>query len=118
MLFFFPGRRRHTRFDCDWSSDVCSSDLMTLACAIFLPLTIWPIGKLGRRIRHSVETSQTRLGELTQILQETVGGNRIVKAFGMEDFEIGNFQAASKRLLRETMRWVRAQVATSPLMDL
>src|SRR5256886_4488478 len=27
FLFFFPGRRRHTRFDCDWSSDVCSSDL-------------------------------------------------------------------------------------------
>ena len=91
---------------------------MTLACGVFLPLIVWPIGKLGRRIRRSVETSQTRLGELTQILQETVGGNRIVKAFGMEDFEIGNFQAASKRLLRETMRWVRVQVATSPLMDL
>src|SRR6266478_733712 len=27
-LFFFSSRRRHTRFDCDWSSDVCSSDLM------------------------------------------------------------------------------------------
>jgi subfamily B ATP-binding cassette protein MsbA len=91
---------------------------MTLACVVFLPLIVWPIGKLGRRIRRSVETSQTRLGELTQILQETVGGNRVVKAFGMEDFEIGNFQAASKRLLRETMRWVRVQVATSPLMDL
>src|SRR5205085_8931987 len=29
--FFFSGRRRHTMFDCDWSSDVCSSDLMVLA---------------------------------------------------------------------------------------
>src|SRR3989475_7658623 len=28
VLFFFSSRRRHTRFDCDWSSDVCSSDLM------------------------------------------------------------------------------------------
>src|SRR2546430_6346542 len=28
FLFFFSSRRRHTRFDCDWSSDVCSSDLM------------------------------------------------------------------------------------------
>jgi subfamily B ATP-binding cassette protein MsbA len=91
---------------------------MTLACVVLLPLILWPIGRLGRRIRRSVETSQSQLGELTQILQETVGGNRIVKAFGMEDFEIGNFQATSKRLLRETMRWVRAQVATSPLMDL
>src|SRR5256886_5367600 len=29
LLFFFSSRRRHTRFDCDWSSDVCSSDLPT-----------------------------------------------------------------------------------------
>src|SRR2546430_10796871 len=29
ILFFFSSRRRHTRFDCDWSSDVCSSDLTT-----------------------------------------------------------------------------------------
>src|SRR2546430_4080467 len=31
VLFFFSSRRRHTRFDCDWSSDVCSSDLWRLA---------------------------------------------------------------------------------------
>src|SRR2546430_7170503 len=31
MFFFFSSRRRHTRFDCDWSSDVCSSDLRLLA---------------------------------------------------------------------------------------
>src|SRR2546430_3753244 len=29
-LFFFSSRRRHTRFDCDWSSDVCSSDLLDI----------------------------------------------------------------------------------------
>jgi len=91
---------------------------MTLGCAVFLPMIVWPVGKLGRHIRHSVQSSQTRLGELNQILQETVGGNRIVKAFGMEDFEIKKFAAAATRLLRETMRWVRAQVVTSPLMDM
>jgi subfamily B ATP-binding cassette protein MsbA len=47
-----------------------------------------------------------------------VAGNRVVKAFGMEDFEIRKFHAAAKRLLRETMRWVRTQVVSSPLMDL
>ena len=91
---------------------------MTLGCGIFLPLVVWPIGKLGRRIRHSVESSQSKLGELNQILQETVAGNRVVKAFGMEDFEIGKFRAAARRLLSETMRWVRTQVVSSPLMDL
>ena len=91
---------------------------MTLVCALFLPLVVLPVGRLGRKIRRSVESSQSKLGELNQILQETVAGNRIVKAFGMEDFEVRKFQAAAKRLLRETMRWVRAQVVTSPLMDL
>src|SRR5688572_31194363 len=33
MFFFFSSRRRHTRFDCDWSSDVCSSDLVCVALA-------------------------------------------------------------------------------------
>src|SRR2546430_5619081 len=32
-VFFFSSRRRHTRFDCDWSSDVCSSDLADAALA-------------------------------------------------------------------------------------
>jgi subfamily B ATP-binding cassette protein MsbA len=91
---------------------------MTLGCAVFLPVVLWPVGKLGRSIRHSVQSSQNKLGELNQILQETVGGNRIVKAFGMEDFEVRKFRSAAARLLRETMRWVRAQVVTSPLMDL
>jgi len=91
---------------------------MTLACGIFLPLIVWPIGKLGRHIRRSVERSQSKLGELNQILQETITGNRIVKAFGMEEFEIRKFSLAARRLLRETMRWVSAQVGTSPLMDM
>src|SRR2546430_4149507 len=36
LFFFFSSRRRHTRFDCDWSSDVCSSDLGAL---VFYGLT-------------------------------------------------------------------------------
>jgi ATP-binding cassette, subfamily B, bacterial MsbA len=91
---------------------------LTLVCALFLPLILWPVGKLGRHIRRSVESSQSKLGELNQILQETVTGNRVVKAFGMEDSETRKFGGAARRLLRETMRWVRAQVVTSPLMDL
>ncbi len=91
---------------------------MTLACGIFLPLVLWPVAKLGRKIRRSSESSQSKLGEVNQILQETVTGNRVVKAFGMEDFEIRKFREAARRLLRETMRCVRAQVSTSPLMDL
>jgi ATP-binding cassette, subfamily B, bacterial MsbA len=91
---------------------------MAVGSAVILPLVVWPVGKLGRRIRHSAEKSRTRLADLSQILQETMSGNRVVKAFGMEGFEIRKFHAASRNLLRENMRWIRAYLATSPLMDL
>src|SRR2546430_10249685 len=44
VFFFFSSRRRHTRFDCDWSSDVCSSDLGAV-----IP---WLVGKVGDLLNH------------------------------------------------------------------
>jgi ATP-binding cassette, subfamily B, bacterial MsbA len=91
---------------------------LALATTLLLPVVVLPVNKLGKKIRLSAEKSQTRMSDLSQILEETVKGNRVVKAFGMEDFEIRKFAEVSRRLLRENMRWVRAAVVTSPLMDL
>jgi ATP-binding cassette, subfamily B, bacterial MsbA len=91
---------------------------MALVSGIYVPMVLWPVSKLGRRIRRSVESSQSRLGEMNQILQETLSGNRVVKAFGMERFEVGRFHEAARRLMRENMRWIRHIVLTSPLMDI
>lgn len=91
---------------------------MALGAAVLIPVVVWPVGKFGRRIRRSSEKSRSRLADLSQILQETVAGNRVVKAFGMEDFEIRKFRESARNLLRENMRWIRAFAATSPVMDL
>ncbi|HTZ98911.1 MAG TPA: ABC transporter ATP-binding protein [Candidatus Aquilonibacter sp.] len=91
---------------------------MAVGAAVLIPLVVWPTSKLGRRIRRSSEKSRSRLADLSQILQETISGNRVVKAFGMEGFEIRKFREAGRSLLRENMRWIRAFAATSPLMDL
>ncbi|MFZ0213556.1 MAG: ABC transporter ATP-binding protein [Candidatus Acidiferrales bacterium] len=91
---------------------------LALGSAIIIPLVVYPVGKLGRRIRRSVQNSRSRVADLSQILQETVSGNRVVKAFGMENFEIQKFRDTARRLLRENMRWVKAYVVTSPMMDL
>jgi subfamily B ATP-binding cassette protein MsbA len=91
---------------------------MALACVALLPLVVWPVRTLGKRIRRSSESIQSGIGGISQIVEETVSGNRVVKAFGMEGFEIGKFREASRQVLRENMRWIRAYVATSPLMDL
>jgi ATP-binding cassette, subfamily B, bacterial MsbA len=91
---------------------------MALGCAVLLPLVALPINKFGRKIRISSETSQARLSDLSHILQETVSGSRVVKAFGMEEFEIKKFREAARKLLRENMRLVRAAVITAPMMDM
>ena len=72
---------------------------MALGTGILLPLVVWPISKFGKKIRRSAENSQLRLGDVSQILQETITGNRVVKAFGMEDFEIRKFGESARRLL-------------------
>src|SRR5262249_39817008 len=90
---------------------------MTVGSVVLLPLVVWPVRTFGKRIRGFVEKIQFGIGKLTQILEETVSGNRVVKAFGMEGFEIRKFRQSSRRLLRENMRWIRAIVATSPVMD-
>jgi ATP-binding cassette, subfamily B, bacterial MsbA len=96
----------------------CMNWKMALASVVLLPLVVLPVGKFGRKIRRSAENSQTRLADLSQILQETTAGNRVVKAFGMEDFEIRKFRDTARQLLRDNMRWVRAAVITPPIMDL
>ena len=90
---------------------------MALASAILLPIVLLPVRKLGQRIRRSTESSQSHLGELSQILQETLSGNRVVKAFGMERFEIAKFRERARLLLHENMRWIRTFVISGPLMD-
>jgi len=91
---------------------------LALSSVVLLPMVVWPVRTLGKRIRRSVEKIQSGIGDLSQILEETVSGNRVVKAFGMEGFEIAKFRERARYLFRENMRWIRAYVATSPLMDL
>src|SRR5205085_7137822 len=56
IAFFFSSRRRHTRFDCDWSSDVCSSDLQTARRRRRKQLRI----SVRRNGEHSVGRSEER----------------------------------------------------------
>jgi subfamily B ATP-binding cassette protein MsbA len=90
---------------------------MAVGCAALVPLVVLPAGRFGRKIRKSSQKSRTHVAGLSQIVQETISGNRVVKAFGMERFEIQKFREEARRLLRENMRWIRAFAATSPVMD-
>jgi ATP-binding cassette, subfamily B, bacterial MsbA len=59
-----------------------------------------------------------RLADVQNILHETITGNRIVKAFGMESWEIARFKKAAQRLFHANLRSVAAVAVSSPLMDI
>jgi ATP-binding cassette, subfamily B, bacterial MsbA len=84
---------------------------------LFIPVVIASVRKIGREVRTRTRTGQDKLAEVQNILHETVTGNRIVKAFNTELWEILRFKNAAKRLFRANLRSVRIQSISSPLMD-
>ncbi|HEV2426074.1 MAG TPA: ABC transporter transmembrane domain-containing protein [Terriglobia bacterium] len=90
---------------------------LALISLLLVPLVVFPSRTIGRYIRISSRFSQDKMAELNHILQETFSGIRIVKAFGMELFEVTKFRAATRRLLKVNLRWVRANALSSPLME-
>jgi len=82
-----------------------------------MPLAFHPLLRLGQRLRASNETSLRRWRDISEILQETISGFRVVKAFGMEGFEIGRFRRAASRLLNVYMRITRTTAILPPLME-
>jgi ATP-binding cassette, subfamily B, bacterial MsbA len=90
---------------------------LSWALLLFIPVVVTSARKIGREVRVRTRTGQDKLAEIQNILHETVTGNRIVKAFNTELWEILRFKNAAKRLFRANLRSVRIQSISSPLMD-
>jgi ATP-binding cassette, subfamily B, bacterial MsbA len=90
---------------------------LSWALLLFIPVVVASSRKIGREVRMRTRTGQDKLAEIQNILHETVTGNRIVKAFNTELWEILRFRKAAKRLFRANLRSVRIQSISSPLMD-
>ncbi|MGO8759160.1 MAG: ABC transporter ATP-binding protein [Terracidiphilus sp.] len=84
---------------------------------LFIPVVIASARRIGREVRRRTRTGQDKLAEVQNILHETVTGNRIVKSFNTELWEIVRFKSAARRLFRANLRSVRVQSISSPLMD-
>ncbi len=85
---------------------------------LFVPVIVFSSTKIGRRTRHTTRRGQDKLADIQNILHETITGNRIVKAFGMEAWEFTRFRKAAQRLFRANLRSVAAASISSPLMDI
>jgi len=90
---------------------------LSWAVLLFVPVVVMSSRRIGREVRSRTRTGQDKLAEIQNILHETVTGNRIVKAFNTELWEMLRFRKAAKRLFRANLRSVRIQSISSPLMD-
>lgn len=85
---------------------------------IVLPLAGIPIVLLGRRLRHLSRHAQTQMGLLSTLLEEVLSGIKIVKAFGREAYERQRFQQRNAAFYEVTMRAVKTDEISSPIMEL
>ena len=90
---------------------------MAWVLIIFVPIIVSSTRRVGRSVRKTTRRGQDKLAEIQNIVQETIIGNGIVKAFGMESWEMNRFRRAADRLLTANMRSVAVQSISSPLMD-
>ena len=81
------------------------------------PLIVYPLVRLGRRVRRSTRRSQEALEEITHVSAEAFTGHRIVKAFGAEAREAEQFERATSRFYRTSMKVTSALSALPPLME-
>jgi len=90
---------------------------LALVCMTGAPLVIYPLVRLGQRVRRTTKRSQEELERLSHLTAEAFTGHRIVKAFGAEAFEENQFRSASWEVYRTNMKVTGAVAVLPPLME-
>ena len=90
---------------------------LTVIAFFILPFSLIIISWIGLKLRKSSTISQERMADVTSVLQETIAGARVVKAFGMEGFEIKKFSQQTFRYFKTLLSMTRTRNLASPLTE-
>ena len=90
---------------------------LTLMVLLVTPLSLFIIVKIGAKLKRYSARSQEGMAEMISILQETISGIRIVKAFAMERFEIEKFKKELNKFLKTMLKMARVGRAASPINE-
>lgn len=91
---------------------------LALVCITGAPLVVYPLVRLGQRVRRTTRRSQEQVEQLSHLTVEAFTGHRIVQAFQAEALEHKKFSDASQRLYRTNMKVTSTVAALPPLMEL
>ncbi len=90
---------------------------LALITLLFFSFVIIPIKEFGKKLRKFSRRSQQRMGSITTFLHETITGNRIVKAFNMEEYEKRRFAEENNRFFNILFKRVKIRALSPPLME-
>lgn len=90
---------------------------LALVCMTAAPLIVYPLVRLGKRVRTVTRWSQEALEYMSHVAAEAFSGHRIVKAFGAEAREAARFDVAARSLYRTNMKVTRVLAVLPPFME-
>ena len=90
---------------------------LALVCLTGAPIVVYPLVRLGQRVRRTARRSQEALEQMSHVSAEAITGHRIVKAFGAEGREAGKFERASQHFYRTSMKVTGALSVLPPMME-
>jgi subfamily B ATP-binding cassette protein MsbA len=90
---------------------------LAIVCLTSAPVIVYPLVRLGQRVRKTTRRSQEHLETISHLAAEAFNGHRIVKAFGTEAREAERFAQATHRLYRTNMHVTSALSALPPIME-
>jgi subfamily B ATP-binding cassette protein MsbA len=91
--------------------------ILAIIAFFVFPLAVFPIARLGQRIRKISANTQEEMGQLTTLLDETFRGARHVRAYGMEQYEISRAGAAIEGIFELVQKAARVRSAFHPIME-
>ncbi|HEX9291310.1 MAG TPA: ABC transporter ATP-binding protein [Anaeromyxobacteraceae bacterium] len=90
---------------------------LSLMAFVAVPVTLLPIVRFAKRLKRVTQQSQSTLGRISELVQEALGGMRVVQAFGMERWESERFREENRRWIRIMRKSFLVRALSSPLME-
>ncbi|MBI3610841.1 MAG: ATP-binding cassette domain-containing protein [Nitrospirae bacterium] len=90
---------------------------LALVSILVVPLSYYPMARIGKRIRRIAHSGQEKIAELTTLLEETLSGIRLIKAFGSEPFETERFRQKNQEYFQKTMKTTRLSELVPGIME-
>ena len=96
-------------FNSDW--------ILALLSLIVFPIMVYPIVHFGQKMRQASYDGQVSMGKMSSLIEETVGGIRVVKAFGMEKYERSRFKTITEDFMTHQVKALKVQALSFPIME-